>query len=59
MYNLRPFMDKIVREEIVKKDNGKKLKKWMGIFQMRIFWVGIFRGKFSRGEFDGLEFSGW
>ena len=59
MYNLRPFMDEIVREEIVKKDNGKKLKKWMGIFQVRIFWVGIFRGKFSRGEFDGLEFSGW
>ena len=48
MYILRPFMDKVLSEEIV---------KWVGIFQVGIFWVGIFRGKFSSGEFDGWEFS--
>ena len=42
MYILCPFIDEVLKEEIVKKD----LMKWVGIFQ-----VGIFRG-----EFDGWEF---
>ena len=36
----------------------RKLMKWVGIFLVRIFWVAIFRGVFSRGKFDGWEFVG-
>ena len=39
----------------------RQLMKWMGIFQVRIFWVAIFRwgeGVFQ-GEFDGWKFFGW
>ena len=37
----------------------RQLMKSVGIFQMIIFWVAIFRRGFSRGEFDGWEFLGW
>ena len=53
MYILRPFMDEVLSEE-------RQLMKWVGIFLVEIFWVGILReggGEFSRGEFDGWEFS--
>ena len=51
-YTLPPFMEAVLSEE-------RHLMKWVGIFQMGIFWVGIFRGEggFPRGEFDGWEFS--
>ena len=26
---------------------------------MRIFWLGIFRGEFTRGEFDAWDLSGY
>ena len=46
-----PFMDAVLCEE-------KQLRKWVGIFQVRIFWVEIFRaGGVFQGEFDGSEFS--
>ena len=49
MYILPPFMDEVLREEIVKKDNeiGGNIPG------------GNFPGGegFSRGEFDGWEFS--
>ena len=37
-----------------------QLMKWMGIFQVRIFWVVIFRWgrEFSRGSLMGGNFSG-
>ena len=30
----------------------------MGIFRVEIFWVQLFRGKFTRGESDRCDFSG-
>ena len=36
MYILRPFMDEVLSEE-------RQLMKWVGIFQVEIFWVGILR----------------
>ena len=30
----------------------------MGIFRVGIFWVQLFRGKFTRGESDRWNFSG-
>ena len=37
-----PFMDELLSEE-------KQLMKWMGIFQVRIFWVGTFQGGIFQG----------
>ena len=37
-----PFMDELFSEE-------KQLMKWMGIFQVRIFWVGTFQGGIFQG----------
>ena len=45
-----PFMDEALSE--------RQLIKWVGIFQVGISWVRIFRGEFSEGEFDRWEFSG-
>ena len=33
------------------------IMKWVGIFQMGIFWSGISGWEFSRRDFDGWEFS--
>ena len=51
MYTLPLFMSKVLSEE-------KHLMKSMGILQLGISWVEIFRGRFSREEFDEWEFSG-
>ena len=38
----------------------RQLMKWVGIFQVRIFWVAFFQGGgVSSGEFDVWEFLGW
>ena len=47
------FMENVLSEE-------RQLMKWVGMFQVGISWVGIFRREFSsggKGEFDGWEFS--
>ena len=46
MYILRPFMDEVLSEEIVKKDNwmGGDFPGGGGIFQGEVWWVGIFPG---------------
>ena len=47
MYILRPFMDEVLSEEIVKKDNwmgGNFPGGGAGIFQGEVWWVGIFPG---------------
>ena len=36
MYTLPPFMNEMLSEE-------RQLMKWVGIFQVEIFWVSIFR----------------
>ena len=55
MYILRPFMDEVSSEEIVKKDN-----EMGGNISGGNFLSGNFpRGGFSRGEFDRWEFSRW
>ena len=36
----------------------RQLMKWVGITQVRTFWMVIFRVRFPRGEFDGWEFLG-
>ena len=49
-YILLPFMDAVFSEE-------RELMKWVGIFQLGNFWVGILRGNvFSWGGVDGWEF---
>ena len=48
---------KICQNEVLSEE--RQLMKWVGKFQMRIFWVAILLGEFSRGEFDGWEFFGW
>ena len=45
MYTLPLFMSKVLSEE-------KHLMKSMGILQLGISWVEIFRGRFYREEFD-------
>ena len=37
MYSLPPFKEEVLSEE-------RQLMKWVGIFQVEIFWLGIFRG---------------
>ena len=44
-----PFMDEVSSE--------KQSIKWVGIFQVGIFWVENFQCQFSKGEFDGWEIS--
>ena len=44
----------ICQNEVLSEE--RQLMKWVGLFRVRIFWVGIFRGEFSRAEFDGWEF---
>ena len=44
----------ICQNEVLSEE--RQLMKWVGIFRVKIFWVG-FRGEFSREEFDGWEFS--
>ena len=57
MYTLPPFIDAILSEV-------RQLMKWLGIFQVRIFWVGIFRKKnfpeesLMGGNFPGRNFPG-
>ena len=41
-------MDAVLSEE-------RQFMKWVRIFQMGIFWVGIFQGGFNRWEFSGGE----
>ena len=48
---------KICQNEVLSEE--RQLMKWVGKFQVRIFWVAILLGEFSRGEFDGWEFFGW
>ena len=36
IYTLPPIMDAVLNEE-------RQLMKWVGIFQVGIFWVGVFR----------------
>ena len=45
MYTLPPFKEEVLSEE-------RQLMKWVGIFQVEIFWLGIFRGgkRWERGE---------
>ena len=51
IYILLPFMDAVFSEE-------RELMKWVGIFQLGNFCVGILRRDFfSRGGVDGWEFS--
>ena len=57
MYILRPFMDEVLSEEIVKKDNeiggnipggdflGGNFRRGGGIFQGGVCWVGILPGR--------------
>ena len=49
MYILHPFMDVVLSEE-------RQSKKWVGIFQLGIFWVGIFFWEFPRGSLMGANF---
>ena len=50
IYTLLTFMDAVFSEET-------ELMKWVGIFQLGNFWVGILRGDFfSGGDVDGWEF---
>ena len=35
----------------------RQLMKWLGIIQVRIFWVAIFRGNFPGGSLMGGNFS--
>ena len=57
MYTLPPFMDVVLSVE-------RQLMKCMGIFQVEILWVGIFRVEFFMGEiflcgnFPGGSFPG-
>ena len=45
-------IDEVLSEE-------RQLMKWVGIFQVGLSWVRIFRReKFSRRKFDGWEFFG-
>ena len=48
MYTLPPFMDAVLSEE-------RQLMKWVEVFQVGIFWVEIFRRKFSGWEFFLFE----
>ena len=52
MYILRPFMDEVLSEE-------RQLMKWVGIFLVEIFWVGLLReggGNFPGGSLMGGNF---
>ena len=50
MYTLLPFMDAVLSEE-------RQLMKWVEVFQVGIFWMEIFRRKFSGWEFFWGKFS--
>ena len=43
-------------KEKKRKPGWEYLKTWVGIFPAGNFWVRIFQGEFSRGEFDWWKF---
>ena len=52
MYTLLPFKDAVLSEE-------RKSMKWVVIFQVEIFWEGIFLGRsWVGGNFLGGDFPG-
>ena len=52
------FMDKGLSEERAS-CNSLELMKWIRIFHGRIFWVEVFKGKFSRGRSVGWKYIQW
>ena len=48
-----------MKKKIIKKFGWEYLKNWVGIFQVRVFWVGISqRGNLPAGSLIGRNFPG-